>query len=87
MSRKIDMESHWRRHAAPIITRVLAETKGASEKEIRKALHDAYPYGPRRYHPYKIWLDEIRRQRNGGRGVVIAAPGEKLVFPNAPISR
>jgi hypothetical protein len=41
----------------------LSETVGKDEKEIRKALHDAYPFGPREYHPYKIWLDEIKRQR------------------------
>ena len=28
----------------------------------RKELKDAYPFGPRQYHPYKIWLDEIGRQ-------------------------
>jgi hypothetical protein len=42
---------------------VLAETAGKPEAEIRKALFDAYPYGERRYHPYKIWLSEIQIQR------------------------
>jgi hypothetical protein len=68
--------SYWRSKAAPIITRVLEETKGKPDAEIRKALHDAYPFGPRKYHPYKIWLDEIKRQRNGGRGVVVISPEE-----------
>lgn len=49
--------------AAPIIHRVLQETKGKPEKEIRAALHDAYPFGQRSLHPYKIWLDEIKMQR------------------------
>lgn len=49
--------------AAPIIARVLRENEGATEGVIRKALRDAYPFGPRAYHPYKVWLDEIRRQR------------------------
>lgn len=53
----------WRDHARPIIARVLQETTGCSEREIKKALHDAYPFGPRAMHPYKIWLDEIARQR------------------------
>lgn len=57
------MTSRWREHARPIIARVLAETKGKPENEIRKALRDAYPFGPREYHPYKIWLDEVARQR------------------------
>lgn len=53
----------WREIAAPIINRVLEETKGKDEKDIRKALKDAYPFGERHYHPYKVWLDEIRVQR------------------------
>ena len=31
--------------------------------EQRRALKDAYPFGERRYAPYKIWLDEIARQK------------------------
>jgi hypothetical protein len=53
----------WRDSARPIIARVLSETAGKPEAEIRKALFDAYPYGPRKYHPYKIWLHEIAVQR------------------------
>lgn len=57
-----DMKT-WRQSAAPIIEKVLAETAGKTEKEIRSALFDAYPFGQRQYFPYKIWLHEIRRQR------------------------
>jgi hypothetical protein len=53
----------WRDIAAPIIADVLRETKGKEEKEIKKALFEAYPFNERQYHPYKIWLDEIKRQR------------------------
>ena len=53
----------WRDHARPIVARVLTETAGQSEEAIKKALFDAYPFGMREYHPYKIWLDEIRVQR------------------------
>jgi len=56
------MTSRWRQHAAPIIARVLEETKGKPDKEIRAALRAAYPFGPRQYHPYRIWCDEIRVQ-------------------------
>ena len=55
--------SYWRNRARPIIARVLAETEGRPESEIRAALRDAYPFGPRSHHPYKIWLSEIKRQR------------------------
>lgn len=59
------MDSHWRRAATPIIDRVLRETSGKPEKEIRAALRQAYPFGPTSHHPYKIWLNEIKRQRRG----------------------
>jgi hypothetical protein len=55
--------SYWRDVARPIIDRVLAETKGKTEKEIRAALRKAYPFHIRKYHPYKIWCDEVARQR------------------------
>jgi hypothetical protein len=56
-------EKTWRDIAKPIIQAVLSETQGLSEKEIKAAIKDAYPFGERAYHPYKIWLDEVRRQR------------------------
>lgn len=55
-------ESPWRNHAAPIIRRVLSENADQPPKVAKKALRDAYPFGQRKYHPYKIWLDEIARQ-------------------------
>lgn len=53
----------WRDYARPIIQKVLKENQGQDEKSIRKALKEAYPFGERKYHPYKIWLDEIKVQR------------------------
>jgi len=53
----------WRDSARPIIKQVLKETQGQTEKEIIKALKEAYPWGQRSLHPYKIWLDEIKVQR------------------------
>jgi hypothetical protein len=54
---------NWRSYATPIIVQVLKDTAGKSEKEIMRALLDAYPFGERKYHPYKIWLDEIKVRR------------------------
>jgi hypothetical protein len=56
------MVSDWRTLAAPIIAKVLVETKGKPGTEVRAALRAAYPFGPREHHPYRIWLDEIRIQ-------------------------
>lgn len=53
----------WRAICKPIINSVLIENDGKTEQEIRKALRDAYPFGERKYHPYKIWNDEIKVQR------------------------
>lgn len=73
----------WRARAAPIIAKVLADTEGKPEEDIRRALYAAYPFGPRKMHPYKIWLDEIKRQRGekpplGTRGVkrLSGVPGD-----------
>lgn len=52
----------WRDIAKPIIYDVLQANKGADEKVIRKALKQAYPFGQRSLHPYKIWCDEVRLQ-------------------------
>ena len=52
----------WRDVARPIIAKVLRETAGQTEKEVRSALFDAYPFGERAMHPYKIWCDEVRVQ-------------------------
>ncbi len=47
---------------APIIAEVIACTGRKDMKALRKALAEAYPYGERANHPYKVWLSEIRRQ-------------------------
>lgn len=52
----------WRKVAAPIIRRVIREVGTSDEKKLRAALRESYPFGPRSHHPYKIWLDEIKRQ-------------------------
>lgn len=57
------MNRTWRDSARPIIAKVLADNEGKTDKEIRRALRDAYPWGQRAMHPYKIWCDEIKVQR------------------------
>lgn len=70
------MQSRWRLRARQVVALVLRETQGQDEAAIRKALREAYPFGERKYWPYKVWLDEIRRQRSsGGRGRGTPTPG------------
>lgn len=45
-----------------MIARVITDNPGVAEKELRKLLREAYPFGPMQFHPYKIWLDEINVQ-------------------------
>lgn len=52
----------WREHCAPIIAQVIAEHPDEDVKTIRKALLEAYPYGQKAMHPYRIWCSEIRKQ-------------------------
>lgn len=57
----------WRDRARPIIAEALRKTEGQPEVVRDKALRDAYPFGERKHFPYKVWLDEISRQRYGRR--------------------
>jgi len=52
----------WRDSARPIIAKVLEDHKDSEPKERQKALKEAYPFGERKYHPYKVWLNEIAVQ-------------------------
>jgi len=52
----------WRDQARPIIAAVIADVGIADRTRLRKALRDAYPWGPREHHPYRIWCHEIRVQ-------------------------
>jgi hypothetical protein len=52
----------WRDHAAPIIAKVIERVGREDMKALKKALREAYPYGERSHHPYKIWCSEVRYQ-------------------------
>jgi len=83
--------SPWRDTARPLVAAALAATAGKPEREVRKALIEAYPFGPRQYHPYKIWLDEIRVQRGlkkrrtpKQRAAVEPPPEQESLFGEVP---
>lgn len=52
----------WRTVAAQTVFKVIQSNPDAKPEELRKLISAAYPFGERKYHPYKIWLDEIKRQ-------------------------
>ena len=85
--------SYWRDRAAPIIREVIARVGRDDERALRKALHDACPFGERQLHPYKIWRDEIRRQLEGRQGhhdptsVLSGMGGAAMTTHNRPPTR
>lgn len=47
--------------ASKIIAEVLATLPAdVSEKDARKAISEAYPWGERAMHPYKVWLSAVK---------------------------
>lgn len=56
------MTETWRQHSAPIIADVIKSNPTATEKQMRRLISEAYPYGHRANHPYKVWLSEVKRQ-------------------------
>lgn len=56
------MSSKWREIAARTIQQVIDDNPNLSAGELRKAISNAYPFGQRAHHPYKIWLDEVKRR-------------------------
>lgn len=50
---------NWRSHACIAIEDAIKKAPKGSD--LIKAIDAAYPFGERKYHPYKIWLDERRK--------------------------
>jgi len=52
--------SVWRDQSQEVIARVTQEVGTGDLDMLEKAIRAAYPFGKRRYHPYKIWLQEVK---------------------------
>ena len=53
------MKSQWRIRSRQVIAEVMASVPAdATLPQVRKALRDAYPFGAREHHPYKVWCIE-----------------------------
>jgi len=57
-------QSLWRTQANRVINQVFADHPDAALTELKKLLRDAYPFGERKHHPYKIWCDAQRKALN-----------------------
>jgi hypothetical protein len=53
--------SRWRAIARRVIAKALADNPQAITREqIGRVISDAYPFGERKNHPYKMWLVEVK---------------------------
>lgn len=68
------MKGTWKEAAHQRIARVIAANPGVTdEKELRKLISAAYPFGLRQYHPYKAWCQAVKE--------TFAAPVEHGIKP------
>lgn len=78
------MRESWRDQVRPLIAQILEQCEGMDMKAKRKALREGFPFGERKYHPYKIWLDECKVQLklkvNWREKQVESAPGQMDLF-------
>lgn len=55
-------ESPWRLRSREVIQATLATLPvGTPLPEIRRALRAAYPFGERKYTPYRLWCSEVKK--------------------------
>ena len=53
----------WRSRARPMIAEIIGIfSRDDDVAYVRKAVLASFPWTPRAMHPYRIWLDETRRQ-------------------------
>lgn len=71
----------WRSIAATVIQKVIAENPGKDENELRRLVSQAYPFGERSMHPYKIWCSEVNHWLKGTARTQIAEQKRKEEMP------
>ena len=55
------MKGTWKEAAHRRIAKVIADNPTVTdEKELRKMISAAYPFGLRQYHPYKAWCQAVK---------------------------
>lgn len=79
----------WREAANSILYRVITDHPEADEKQLRKLIRDAYPWGERAYHPYKIWCSAVKEclwtlRRIGKRPAAVSKKEPEINLFNQP---
>lgn len=54
--------SLWRRNSRKVIRKVLQMSESKTISDLKKEISKAYPFGERKYTPYKIWREEVKFQ-------------------------
>jgi hypothetical protein len=83
-----DMNGLWRDACRPIIAEVIERFGTEDIRLLRAELLKVYPFGAKENFPYKVWLDEIKKQIelknrpfNGWpKRTVDPLPGQKEMF-------
>ena len=52
--------SKWCNISRLVIQQLISENPGCTVDEMRKLVSEAYPFGQRAMHPYKVWLSTVR---------------------------
>jgi hypothetical protein len=52
----------WSAEARRLVAEIAAQHPRATVGELRKALREGYPWGPRSHWPYKAWRTACRRE-------------------------
>ena len=64
----------WRNSADKVLLELFDSLPAdATDEEIDAAVFDAYPFGMRKYTPYKIWLQQVKRHK-GARAIGLRGP-------------
>ena len=59
------MISHWRMKSQRVIEEAMKRLPiGFTTKDFNRVMTEAYPFGMREMHPYKIWCDEVKKTRD-----------------------
>jgi hypothetical protein len=51
----------WRERAKIVIKEIVDEVGLDDIEALKKALFDGYPFGMRKYYPYRVWLEEQKK--------------------------
>ena len=52
----------WRPLAEKAVLEVVAAYDGSDERELRRLVSEAYPFGERKHWPYTVWLDVVAKE-------------------------